>query len=53
MDNCPVCGHEIDEKEYTSILDGIHYVFCCKECKSNFTAEPQRYINCCENLKED
>lgn len=52
MDKCPICGHEVISKDYRGIADGVIYWFCCKECKSNFEAEPRKYINCCEKYKE-
>jgi len=52
VDKCPVCNKKIIEKNNCCVLDGIVYFFCCKECDANFTAEPRKYINCCEVKKE-
>ena len=53
MDRCPVCNHEVKSKDYRSIIDGVIYWFCCKECENNFTSEPRKFINCCEKNKEE
>ncbi|VAX35872.1 hypothetical protein MNBD_UNCLBAC01-1059 [hydrothermal vent metagenome] len=47
MEMCPICINEAAKKEFTGIVDGIVYYFCCKECENNFLAEPRRYVNCC------
>jgi len=43
----PVCMMSVDEKtaEWTSVVDGVTYGFCCAGCKRAFDADPQSYLN--------
>ena len=48
MEMCPVCNKENAKKSINGAVDGVIYYFCCEQCKTNFMAEPRRFINCCE-----
>jgi len=43
----PVCMMAVDERtaEWTSVVDGVTYGFCCPGCKRAFDADPQAYLN--------
>lgn len=43
----PVCMMSVDERtaEWTSVVDGVTYGFCCAACKRAFDADPQSYLN--------
>lgn len=50
---CPVCGHDVEDKTYACIQDGVSYELCCTKCKEIFLAGPRKYINYCEQPKEE
>lgn len=52
MKMCPVCNKENAKKSINGVLDGVIYYFCCEQCKTNFMAEPRRYINCCDESND-
>lgn len=43
----PVCGMTIDETDAvaTSTFDGRTYYFCSKDCKEEFDANPEDYVD--------
>jgi P-type Cu+ transporter len=45
MDNCDVCGAQIDgaNPPAESQYNGQTYCFCCDSCKQKFDANPQMY----------
>ncbi|MCA9402331.1 MAG: YHS domain-containing protein [Candidatus Omnitrophica bacterium] len=49
MEICPVCNKEVDQSIFSSVIDGVVYRFCCERCQRNFTAEPRKFMNCCED----
>ena len=42
-----VCGMDVDPAEAPAKLDhdGTTYYFCSEECKADFAADPERYVN--------
>jgi len=42
----PVCGLEVDEKraEFQTQFAGKKYFFCSEECRKEFEAEPDGYV---------
>jgi len=53
MERCPVCNHEVKNKNCKGVGDGVVYYFCCKECEKVFESEPRKFINCCKEQSED
>jgi cobaltochelatase CobN len=43
----PVCMMSVDERtaQWTSVVDGVTYGFCCSACKRAFDTDPQSYLN--------
>lgn len=46
MTTDPVCGMKIDDKqpEYHAQFAGKKYAFCSEECRREFEANPEEYI---------
>jgi P-type Cu+ transporter len=46
MTNDPVCGMRIDESrsEFHSQFGGRKYAFCSEDCKKEFEADPEEFV---------
>ena len=45
MDMDPVCGEPVDERsEFHMQFAGKKYFFCSDECRQEFEAEPDAYV---------
>ncbi|HTA22069.1 MAG TPA: YHS domain-containing protein [Terriglobales bacterium] len=46
MTTDPVCGMRVDEKksEFQAQFAGRKYSFCSEECRAEFEAEPNEYV---------
>jgi Cu+-exporting ATPase len=42
----PVCGMDVDPAKaaYKSEYEGTTYLFCTKDCKTKFDAQPSRFV---------
>ncbi|MGI0088607.1 MAG: YHS domain-containing protein [Nitrosotalea sp.] len=42
----PVCGMEVDagQTSLKSTMDGKDVYFCCSNCKSEFDADPSKFL---------
>jgi YHS domain-containing protein len=40
---CPISGEKIDKKIYSD-YEGRRVFFCCRKCRSTFTADPMKYL---------
>ncbi|HJU13256.1 MAG TPA: YHS domain-containing protein [Candidatus Nitrosotalea sp.] len=42
----PVCGMEVDKRKTSlkTVLDGRHIYFCCANCKTQFDADPSKFV---------
>lgn len=42
---CPVCGMPVDQDSpWTAVHDAQTYVFCSRECRDAFVADPARFV---------
>jgi Cu+-exporting ATPase len=46
MTRDPVCGMKVDEKEsgFHTQFAGRKYFFCSEDCRQEFEAEPEEYV---------
>jgi P-type Cu+ transporter len=46
MTTDPVCGMKIDERSsgFHSMYEGKKYSFCSENCKQEFEADPEEYV---------
>jgi YHS domain-containing protein len=42
----PVCGMKVDDKnpQYQSQFGGKKYIFCSENCRQEFEANPEEYV---------
>ena len=41
----PVCGMSVDERsDFSTQFEGKKYFFCSDDCKQEFDAEPDEYV---------
>lgn len=40
----PVCGMEVDPRQFETVYAGIHFAFCSEQCRQRFVANPHLYI---------